>query len=81
VLHGRALIDWYQRAAIFAAPARKEHLGITSLEALACGTPVIATAVGGVPDVARDGFDGLIVPPDQPLALASTPETLLETRN
>lgn len=79
-IHGNALIDWYQKATIFAAPARKEHFGIANIEALACGTPVVASAVGGVPDVVKDGFDGVLVPPDQSLALASALETLLENK-
>jgi glycosyltransferase involved in cell wall biosynthesis len=77
-LRGSALIEWYQRAAIFAAPAHTEHFGITYLEALACGTPVIATRVGGIPDVIKDGVNGLLIPPNEPLALASALGTLLK---
>jgi glycosyltransferase involved in cell wall biosynthesis len=47
-----------------------ENLPHTVLEALAAGSPVIATAVGGVPEVVRDGENGLLVPPDDPHALA-----------
>jgi glycosyltransferase involved in cell wall biosynthesis len=79
-LHGNTLIDWYQRAGMFAAPARKEHFPITNLEALACGTPVIAAPVGGVPDVVKDRVNGLLVPPSDPLALASALNTLLENK-
>ena len=47
-----------------------ENLPHTVLEALAVGTPVIATAVGGVPEIVRDGENGLLVPADDPVALA-----------
>ncbi len=46
-----------------------ENLPHTVLEALAVGTPVIATAVGGVPEVVRDGENGLLVAPNDPAAL------------
>jgi glycosyltransferase involved in cell wall biosynthesis len=48
-----------------------ENLPHTVLEALAVGSPVIATAVGGVPEVVRDGDNGLLVPPNDAAALAS----------
>jgi glycosyltransferase involved in cell wall biosynthesis len=48
-----------------------ENLPHTVLEALVVGSPVIATAVGGVPEVVRDGENGLLVPPNDPDALAA----------
>ncbi|HSJ92776.1 MAG TPA: glycosyltransferase family 1 protein, partial [Gaiellaceae bacterium] len=47
-----------------------ENFPHSVVESLAVGTPVIATAVGGVPEVVRDGENGLLVPPDDPAALA-----------
>jgi glycosyltransferase involved in cell wall biosynthesis len=47
-----------------------ENFPHTVVEALAVGAPVIATAVGGVPEVVRDGENGLLVPPGDPVALA-----------
>jgi glycosyltransferase involved in cell wall biosynthesis len=55
-----------------------ENLPHTVLEALAVGSPVIATAVGGVPEVVRDGENGLLVPPNDADALAAALRRLLE---
>ena len=54
-----------------------ENFPHTLVEALAVGTPVVATAVGGVPEIVRDGENGLLVPPSDPGALASTLRRLL----
>jgi glycosyltransferase involved in cell wall biosynthesis len=55
-----------------------ENLPHTVLEALAVGTPVIATAVGGVPEVVSDGMNGLLVPPREPQALAAAIHRFLD---
>lgn len=54
-----------------------ENFPHTVVEALAVGCPVIATAVGGVPEVVRDGVNGLLVPPGDPVALAAAISRLL----
>jgi len=54
-----------------------ENLPHTLLEALATGTPVIATAVGGIPEVVRDGKNGLLVPPRDVAGIASAIERLV----
>jgi glycosyltransferase involved in cell wall biosynthesis len=61
----------YLRAAdIYVLSSRTEGLSHTLLEALAVGTPSVASRVGGNPEVVTDGVDGLLVPPDDPAALA-----------
>jgi glycosyltransferase involved in cell wall biosynthesis len=54
-----------------------ESFGLVLIEALACGTPVIASNLPGVRTVVRDGEDGFLVPPGDPAALAARLETLL----
>jgi starch synthase len=52
----------YSHAAIFVCPSVYEPFGITNLEAMACERPVVATAVGGIPEVVVDGETGILVP-------------------
>ena len=65
----------YSHAAIFVCPSVYEPFGITNLEAMACERPVVATAVGGIPEVVVDGETGLLVPvafsPDDPMSPAN----------
>lgn len=66
------LPDELARMHVFAAPSRvPEAFGVALLEAEACGVPVIASAVGGLPEVVADGVSGRLVPPEDPPALAA----------
>ena len=62
---------WMRAADVVVVPSRREPLGLAAVEALACGTPVIASAVGGLKEVVRDGENGLLVPPEDPAAIAA----------
>ncbi len=55
---------------VFALPSLREGLPLVLLEAMAASIPIVATSVGGVPEIVRDGITGLLVPPGDPVALA-----------
>jgi D-inositol-3-phosphate glycosyltransferase len=55
------LADWYQAADVVLVPSHSESFGLVALEAQACGTPVVAAAVGGLRTAVRDGYSGVLV--------------------
>ncbi len=65
------LRDYYSAADVFVTTPWYEPFGITPLEAMACATPVIGSAVGGILSTVRDEQTGFLVPPNDPAALAS----------
>lgn len=70
--------DYFRRATIFALPSRQEPFGIVILEAGAFGLPVVASRVGGIPEILTDGVTGLLVAPDNPAELARGLRSLLD---
>jgi starch synthase len=62
MLDREAVRQLYSHAAVFACPSVYEPFGITNLEAMACERPVVASAVGGIPEVVVHGETGLLVP-------------------
>ena len=64
--------------AVLAVPSRREPFGRVAAEALACGVPVVAAATGGLPEVVRDGVDGLLYPAGDAAALAERLRRLLD---
>lgn len=66
-----------QHAVMLICPSRAEPFGIVNAEALASGIPVIATAVGGIPDIVKDGKNGFLVKPEDAHALAEKISSLL----
>ena len=65
------VVDYYQAIDVLVAPSLKEAQGTSIIEAMACGKAVIATSVGGIPEVIDDGVDGVLVSPDDPEAVAA----------
>jgi alpha-maltose-1-phosphate synthase len=77
MLPKRDVIQLLTHATVFACPSLYEPLGIVNLEAMACGTAVVASRVGGIPEVVEDGKTGVLVPPGDPDELAGALNTLV----
>ncbi|MGB3683515.1 MAG: glycosyltransferase family 4 protein [Rubrobacteraceae bacterium] len=86
-LSNRELSNLYSRCAVFCLPAvvdsrgETEGLGVVLIEAMGHGKPVVASRLGGIVDAVEDGENGLLVPPDDPEALAEALLRVAEDRD
>lgn len=71
----------YSRCDVFALPSTGEGFGFVFLEAMAFGKPVIGAAAGGIPDIIEHERNGLLVPPNDPEALATSLDRLLASQS
>lgn len=76
--HQQLLGRYTEYDALLFTPRWAEPFGVTILEAMARGLPVIATNLGAVPEIISDGENGLLVPPDEPEIAASAVKTLVQ---
>jgi glycosyltransferase involved in cell wall biosynthesis len=91
VLHGAKsqleVLDFYHSAHLYVLPCKvgedgnREGLPVSIVEALACGLPVVSTAITGIPEVVRPGENGYLVPTDDPVELARVLRRVAEDRN
>ncbi len=72
------LVQWYRAADLVVVPSYSESFGLVALEAQACGTPVVATAVGGLRTAVADGISGVLVDGHDPKAWSSVIARLLQ---
>ena len=75
---GADLAQWYRAADLVVVPSYSESFGLVALEAQACGTPVVATAVGGLRTAVADGISGVLVDGHDPKAWSSVISRLLQ---
>ena len=75
------MAELYAQAAVFCMPSRFEPYGLAVTEAMAYELPCVVTSVGGLPEIVLDGETGLIVPPEDPVALAGCLLRLLDDRD
>jgi D-inositol-3-phosphate glycosyltransferase len=71
------LADWYRAASMVMVPSYSESFGLVAVEAQACGTPVVAAAVGGLRTAVRDGISGVLVDSRDPASYARAVRQLI----
>ena len=71
------LARWYRAATLVMVPSRSESFGLVAVEAQACGTPVVAAAVGGLRTAVRHGYSGVLVDSHDPAHYARAVRDLI----
>ena len=71
------VLRWWQRASVGVLTSDNEGMPVSLMEAAACGVPIVATRVGGIPELVADGVTGLLSPPGDASAFASALERML----
>ena len=74
------LADWYRAATALVMPSHSESFGLVAMEAQACGTPVVAAAVGGLPVAVRDGVTGYLIDGHDPADYAQVLRRFVDQR-
>ncbi|MDA8584865.1 glycosyltransferase family 4 protein [Rhodobacteraceae bacterium] len=74
---GFTIAPWFQASDIYVAPQRWEGFGLTPLEAMSCGVPVVATRVGAFEDLVVSGETGFLVPPEDVAELTDATDKLM----
>ena len=72
------LSTYYRAADVVVVPSRSESFGLVALEASACGTPVVASAVGGLLSLVDDGESGFLVDDRRPASFAASIDAILD---
>jgi glycosyltransferase involved in cell wall biosynthesis len=72
--------DYYPALDVLVLPSHKETFGMVVIEAMSYGIPIVATNAGGVPEIVVDGVTGLLIPPNNPMALADAISEILSDR-
>ena len=79
-VHSDELPELYRAADLFVLPSLTESFGLVFAEAMSCALPVVATVVGGIPELIRSGVEGILVEPGHPEQIRAALEQLLSDR-
>jgi len=74
----KTLLGFYSECDVLVLPSKTEGWGLSLMEAMACGKPVVASRTGGIPELVRDGTDGILVRPGDVRGLADSIVKLLK---